>query len=57
MHKSKLVSINGLALLVIQHLMAGVWRGGRGRGEGKKEGMKGERERGKGRKREGKRGD
>ena len=55
MHKSELVSINGLTLLVIQHLMAGVWRGEEGwGGEGR---MKGKGEREKGRKREGKRGD
>ena len=52
MHKSKLVTINSLTLLVIQHFMAGVWRGGEG-SEGRDEGQKRKRER---RKRERKRG-
>ena len=46
MHKSELVTINGLTLLVIQHFMAGVWRGGEG-SEGREEGQKRKRERGK----------
>ena len=47
MHKSKLVTINGLTLLVIQHFMAGVWRGGEG-SEGRDEGQKRKRERKRG---------
>ena len=52
MHKSKLVTINGLTLLVIQHFMAGVWRGGEG-SEGRDEGQKRKREKGEERKEKG----
>ena len=52
MHKSELVTINGLTLLVIQHFMAVVWIGGEG-SEGRDEGQKRKREKGEERKEKG----